>query len=109
MRLLYFKNAAVHVVREMEQNHTMAFAAALSYYFVLALFPFLIVLSAVVTYLPLPDFFSQAMGLMARVVPAASMDPLRNLIKDSIRSRHSRLLTSAFCSRCGRHRADSPL
>jgi len=77
----------------MEKNHTMAFAAALAYYFVLALFPFLIFLSAIVAYLPVPDFFSQMMGLIARVVPAASMGPLRSLMRDTILSRHSRLLT----------------
>jgi membrane protein len=93
VRLLHFKNAAVNVVRDMEKNHTMAFSAALSYYFVLALFPFLIFLSAVVAYLPLPDFFTQVIGLIARVVPAASMGPLRILMKGTILSRHSRLLT----------------
>ena len=93
MRLLHFKNAAVNVVRDMEKNHTLAFAAALAYYFVVALFPFLIFLSAVVAHLPLPDFFSQVMGLIARVVPAASMGPLRSLMKDTILSTHSRLLT----------------
>jgi membrane protein len=93
VRLLHFKNAAVNVVRDMEKNHTMAFAAALAYYFVLALFPFLIFLSAVVAHLPLPDFFSQVMGLIARVVPPASMGPLRNLITNTILSTHSRLLT----------------
>src|SRR6201987_883446 len=93
MRLLHLKNAAVNVIRDMEKNHTMAFAAALSYYFVIALFPFLIFLSAIVAHLPLPDFFSQVMGLIARVVPAASMGPLRNLIAETILSRHSRLLT----------------
>jgi len=93
VRLLHFKNAAVHVVRDMEKNHTMAFAAALAYYFVLALFPFLIFLSAVVAHLPLPDFFSQIMRLIARVVPATSMGPLRNLVKDTSLSTHSRLLT----------------
>ena len=93
MRLLYFKNAAVNVVRDMEKNHTMAFAAALAYYFGLALFPFLILLSVVVAHLPLPDFFSQAMGLIARVVPASSMGPLRNLIKDTVLSTHSGVLS----------------
>lgn len=93
VQLLRFKNAAVSVVRDMEKNHTMAFAAALSYYFVLALFPFLIFLSVIVAYLPLPDFFGQVMGLIARVVPATNMGALRNLIKDTILSRHSRLLT----------------
>jgi membrane protein len=33
------------------------------------------------------------MGLIARVVPAASMGPLKNLIKETILSRHSQLLT----------------
>ena len=93
MRVLHLKNAAVNVVRDMEKNHTMAFAAALAYYFVLALFPFLIFLSAVVAHLPLPDFSSQVMGLIARVVPAASMGPLRSLMKDTILSSHTRLLT----------------
>jgi membrane protein len=93
VQLLPFKNAAVNVVRDMEKNYTMAFAAALAYYFVLALFPFLIFLSVVVARLPLPDFFSQVMGLIARVVPAAGMGPLRNLIKDTILSTHSRVLT----------------
>jgi membrane protein len=93
VRILHFKDAAAHVVRDMEKNHTMAFAAALAYYFVLALFPFLIFVSAVVAHLPLPDFFSQVMRLIARVVPADSMGPLRNLMKDTILSRHNRLLT----------------
>src|ERR1017187_3737048 len=96
MQLTQLKNAAVNVVRDMEKNHTMAFAAALAYYFVLALFPFLILLSAVVAHLPLPGFFSQAMGLIARVVPPASMDPLTTFLKDTIVSRHSRLLTVAI-------------
>ena len=93
MRLLHFKNAAVNVVRDMEKHHTMAFAAALAYYFVVALFPFLIFLSAVVAHLPLPDFYGQIMGLIGRVVPAASMGPLRSLMKDTILSTHRSLLT----------------
>jgi membrane protein len=93
MRLRHFKNAAVNMVRDMEKHHTMAFAAALAYYFVVALFPFLIFLSAVVAHLPLPDFFSQIMGLVARVVPAANMGPLRSLMKDTILSSHRSLLT----------------
>jgi membrane protein len=93
MRLPHFKSAAVNIVRDMEKNHTMAFSAALAYYFVLALFPFLIFLSAIAAHLPLPDFFSQVMGLIARVVPAASMGPLRSLMKSTILSAHGRLLT----------------
>lgn len=60
MRLLHFKKAAIKVIHGMEKNHTMAFAAALAYYFVLALFPFLIFLSVVVARLPLPDFLARS-------------------------------------------------
>lgn len=81
------------MVRDMEKNHTMAFAAALAYYFVLALFPFLIFLSVVVARLQLPDFFGQVMGLIALLVPSSSMGPLKNLIRDTILSTHSRVLT----------------
>jgi hypothetical protein len=35
MQLTHLKNAAVSVVRDMEKSHTVAFAAALSYCFVL--------------------------------------------------------------------------
>ena len=48
------------MIHGMEKNHTMAFAAALAYYFVLALFPFLIFLSVVVARLPLPDFLARS-------------------------------------------------
>jgi membrane protein len=91
--VLRFKNAAVNVFRDMEKNHTMAFSAALSYYFVVALFPFLIFLSAVAADLRLPDFFGQVMGLAARVIPASSRGPLRDLTDNTIFSRHSHLLT----------------
>src|SRR5438552_10406405 len=62
----------------------MQMAAALSYYFVLSFFPALIFLSAVVAYLPLPDLFNQALGLMARFVPADSMGVVRRVVADVI-------------------------
>jgi membrane protein len=59
-------------------------AAALSYYFVLSLFPALIFLSAVVAYLPVPDLFNQALGLMARFLPSDSMGLVRRVLADVI-------------------------
>ena len=62
----------------------MQMAAALSYYFVLSLFPALIFLSAVVAYLPVPDLFGQALELLARFVPADSMGLVRRVLADVI-------------------------
>ena len=62
----------------------MQMAAALSYYFVLSLFPALIFLSAVVAYLPVPDLFNQALALMAQFLPADSMGLVRRVVADVI-------------------------
>jgi len=52
-------HALVRTYNDVERNHTMQMAAALSYYFVLSLFPALIFLSAVVAYLPVPDLSTE--------------------------------------------------
>ncbi len=62
----------------------MQMAAALSYYFVLSLFPALIFLSAVVAYLPVSDLFSQSLALMARFLPADSMGLVRRVLADVV-------------------------
>src|SRR5205807_8168164 len=78
------KDALVETYEDVLRNPTIQMAAALSYYFVLSFFPALIFLSAVVAYLPLPDLFNQALGLMARFVPADSMGVVRRVVADVI-------------------------
>lgn len=83
------KNALMDV----DRNHTMAFAAGLSYYFLLSLFPALIALSAVVGFLPVPDLFSQILVLMSRYVPADSMGMVRYVVHDVISPHRGALLS----------------
>ncbi len=78
---------------DVDRNHTMAFAAALSYYLVLSLFPALIALSAVLGYLPVPDPFNQILTLMARFVPADSMGLVRQIVGDVISPHRGALLS----------------
>jgi membrane protein len=78
------RHALFRTYTDVERNHTMQVAAALSYYFVLSLFPALIFLSAVVAYLPVPDLFNQALGLMAHFLPADSMVLVRRVLADVI-------------------------
>jgi membrane protein len=59
-------------------------AAALSYYFVLSLFPALILLSAAVTYLPIPGLFNQILLFMGRCLPADTMNLVRGVLADII-------------------------
>jgi uncharacterized BrkB/YihY/UPF0761 family membrane protein len=53
------KTALVRTYRDVQRNHTLQMAAALSYYFVLSFFPALILLSAVVAYLPVRNLFER--------------------------------------------------
>jgi len=78
------KGAFAHTYEDIARNHTMQMAAALSYYFVLSLFPALIFLSAVVAYLPVPDLFGQALGFMGRFLPPDSMGLVRRVLADVI-------------------------
>src|SRR5579864_727763 len=78
------KHALARTYGDVLRNHTLQMAAALSYYFVLSLFPALIFLSAVVAYLPVPNLFEQALGMMARFLPADSMGLVRRVLADVI-------------------------
>ena len=78
------KHAVARTYGDVLRNHTPQMAAALSYYFVLSLFPSLIVLSAIVAYLPVTNLFEQAMSMMARFLPPDSMGLVRRALSDAI-------------------------
>ena len=78
------KDALLRTYADVGRNHTLQMAAALSYYFVLSLFPALIFLSAAVAYLPVPDLFDQSWALMARFLPPDTMGLVRRVLADVI-------------------------
>lgn len=84
MRLVQFKDAIVHTYEDVDRNHILQAAAALSYYYVMSLFPALVLLSALVTYVPVPDLFNQALSLMSHFVPPDSMGVVRSVVSDVI-------------------------
>src|SRR3954471_3054750 len=84
MRVRELKDALLRTYDDVGDHHTLQMAAALSYYFVISLFPALIFLSAVVAYLPVPDLFNQALTLMSHFVPAESMGLVRKVLTDVV-------------------------
>jgi len=92
-RFAHFTQAVRRTVDDVMKNHTLAFAAALSYFFVLSLFPMLLVLATVVAFLPIHDLFGQIMNVMARVVPADSMTMVRKIVASVINNQHGGVLT----------------
>jgi membrane protein len=93
MRPGQWKRIVVNVASDVNQNHIFSFAAALSYYFVLAFFPALIALATIVGYLPIPDLFNTIAGAMAQVVPPQSMGLTQRVAADVASRNHAALLT----------------
>src|ERR1041384_3973589 len=87
------KTALTRTYDDVARNHTLQMAAALSYYFVLSLFPSLIFLSAVVAYLPVPNLFEQALSMMGRFIPPDSMGLVRRVLADVITPNRSAFLS----------------
>jgi len=84
MTLRGIKAALGRTVEDVTQKHTLQMAAALSYYFVLSIFPALIFLSAVVAYLPVPNLFDQTLAFMSGFVPHDGMALVRHVLSDVV-------------------------
>jgi membrane protein len=78
------KEALWRTREDVGKKHTLQMAAALSYYFVMSLFPALILLSAIVAYLHGPDLLNQAYALMGGFVPKETMVLLQKVLADVI-------------------------
>lgn len=84
-----FKNAWNDIMK----NHTMSMAAGLSYYFVLSLFPLLILAASVLPYLPIPNLFGHILDTMSRVAPPDSMGLVRRVLASVMKEHQGGLLT----------------
>jgi membrane protein len=67
---------------DINRHHTLQVSAALSYYFALSAFPGLILLSAIVAFIPIPDLFSHVRSLIARLLPPEMMSSVYSVLRD---------------------------
>lgn len=93
MRLSQVKTALGRTYEDVQQKHTMQMAAGLSYYFVMALFPLLIVFAATVAYLPLPNLFDQALAFAGRFMPHESLGLVKAVLRQVITPHRGKLLS----------------
>lgn len=93
MHLSDIKNATFRAVEDLRCNRILAYSAGLAYYFFLSLFPLMIFLAAVLSYIPIPNLFDQIIGLMARFIPAEAMQMVQPIIKSVLRPPGTGLLS----------------
>ncbi len=76
------KRALINAYHDLANHHTLQVAAALSYYFILAVFPGLILLSTVLGFIPLPNLFGTVLATMARLLPPDTMRMVYSVLGD---------------------------
>ncbi len=76
------KRAFSNTYRDLMRHHMLQVSAALSYYFVLSVFPGLIFLSAIVGSISLPDLFNHVLLLMGRLLPQDTMKLVYSVLGD---------------------------
>lgn len=80
MKFVALKNAIVETAKDLRCNHTFALAAGLSYYFLLSLFPLLILIAGLLAYIPVPGLFDEILNTMSRFVPGPAMGMVREIL-----------------------------
>src|ERR1700720_2506951 len=87
------KASLVTIYNDVYDEHLFVFAAGLSYYLVLSLFPLLVSMAALLGYVPIPRLFEGFLSLMARLVPGDGMSLVRNIVSDVSSHKHAHFLT----------------
>jgi len=87
------KRSLITIYTDVYDEHLFVFAAGLSYYFVLSLFPLLVFMASLLGYVPIPHLFEGLLGLMSRLVPGDGMSLVRNIVTDVTNHKHRHFLT----------------
>ena len=87
------KEVILAVYKEVQRTRVLNMAAGLSYYFLLSLFPLLIVLATMLGYLPIPNLFEHSMDFAARFVPSEAMGLVRRILQSVLTPNRGGLLS----------------
>jgi membrane protein len=87
------RQLSVIVYNELFRTRAFTMAAAMSYYFLLALLPLLIFLSAMLGYLPIPNLFDELLDILAVVVPPQAMQMVERILAGLLAGHRGGLLS----------------
>ena len=90
---LTIKRSLLTLYNDVYDEHLFVFAAGLSYYFVLSLFPLLVTMAALLGYVPIPRLFEGILSLMSRLVPGDGMSLVRSIVSDVTGHKYPHFLT----------------
>ena len=81
------------VAHEIVADDITGYAAQLAYYFLFSLFPFLLFLTALLGYVPIPNLMEKIMALVGAVLPGAALQLMEDNVRELITNQKSGLLS----------------
>jgi membrane protein len=81
------------VWREVQDDNCTGQAAQLAYYLIFAVFPFLLFLTTLLGYLPIPNLMERMMAYMARLLPGETVTLLQDTIRQLVTNQKGGLLS----------------
>ena len=81
------------VVREIQQDDCLGRAAQLAYYFLFALFPFFLVLTTLLGYLPIPNLLDRLMDMLGRMLPGEALQLVQDNLHELVSGQRGGLLS----------------
>jgi len=81
------------VVKEVIEDNCLGQAAQLAYYFLFAVFPFLLFLASLLGYVPIPDLMDRIMELLAEVVPGEALHLVQENVRQIVTEQRGGLLS----------------
>ena len=90
---LSVKELATRVVKEVREDDCLGWAAQLAYYLLFAVFPFLLFLTALLGFLPIPNLMERLMTALAMLLPGEAVTLLQDNIRQLVTEQKGGLLS----------------
>jgi membrane protein len=90
---LGIKELASRVVKEVREDDCLGWAAQLAYYLLFAVFPFLLFLTALLGFLPIPNLMDRLLAALAMLLPGEAVTLLRDNIRQLVTEQKGGLLS----------------
>jgi membrane protein len=87
------KELARRVIQEMRHDDCFGRAAQLAYYFLFALFPFFLVLTTLIGYLPVPNLMDRILEMLGQMLPGEALQLVQDNVRDLVTNRRGGLLS----------------
>jgi membrane protein len=79
-------SAMLKTYHDFDRHNYSNYAAALSYFCLLSVFPLLIFLASLLAFIPIPNLFEQCLEIMEKIVPPDAMGLVRRVLGDVLRT-----------------------